>query len=40
MAEIVVGPALYAFGFLVLVLAGITSSLDPRAVWDRLEIRR
>jgi paraquat-inducible protein A len=39
MAEIVVGPALYAFGFLVLVLAGITASLDPRTVWDRLEIR-
>jgi len=38
-AEIIVGAALYAFGFLVLVLAGITASLDPRAVWDRLGVR-
>lgn len=39
MAEIIVGTALYAFGFLVLVLAGITASLDPRSVWDRLGVR-
>ena len=38
MADILVGPALYAFAFLILVLAGITSSLDPHEIWDRLEV--
>jgi len=39
MADIVVGLALYAFGFLILVLAGISSALDSNAVWERLDIR-
>ncbi|MBU1002471.1 MAG: paraquat-inducible protein A [Proteobacteria bacterium] len=38
-AEIIVGLAMYAFGFLILVLAGITASLDPNTVWERLEVR-
>ncbi|BBD07555.1 paraquat-inducible protein A [Desulfovibrio ferrophilus] len=38
-AEIIVGLALYAFGFLILILAGISSSLDPNEVWKRLEAR-
>ncbi|WP_461210206.1 paraquat-inducible protein A [Desulfocurvus sp. DL9XJH121] len=36
MADILIGPALYAFAFLILVLAGITSSLDQKDVWDRM----
>lgn len=38
-AEIIVGPALWSFAFLILVLAGITASLDPHTVWERLEPR-
>lgn len=38
-AEIIVGLALYAFACLILVLAGISSSLDPNTVWERLEPR-
>lgn len=36
MADILLGPALYAFASLILILAGITSSLDPQDIWDRL----
>lgn len=35
-ADILVGPAMYAFGFLILILAGVTASLDPQAVWERV----
>lgn len=38
MADILVGPALYAFAFLILVLAGITSSMDPHDIWDRIKV--
>lgn len=40
MAEVVPGPSLFAFVALILVLAGAMSSLDPAAVWERLEVRR
>jgi paraquat-inducible protein A len=40
LAEVVPGLALWAFGGLILVLAGALSSLDPEAVWERLEVRR
>jgi paraquat-inducible protein A len=40
LAEVVPGLALWAFGGLIVVLAGALSSLDPEAVWERLEIRR
>jgi len=39
MAEILIGPALYAFAFLILILTGITASLDPHDIWDRLEVK-
>lgn len=39
-AEIIVGLALYCFAFLILLLAGISASLDPNAIWERLEVRR
>jgi len=35
-ADILVGPAMYAFAFLILALAGVTACLDPHAVWERL----
>ena len=38
-ADILVGPAMYAFSLLILALAGVTASLDPQAVWERLEVR-
>ncbi len=38
-ADILVGPAMYAFALLILALAGVTASLDPQAVWERLEVR-
>ena len=37
MAQVVPGLALWAFGGLILVLAGALASLDPEAVWERLE---
>ncbi len=40
MAEVVPGLALWAFGALIVVLAGALASLDPEAVWERLEVRR
>jgi paraquat-inducible protein A len=39
MAEVVPGPSLFAFVALIAVLAGAMSSLDPAAVWERLETR-
>ena len=40
LAEVVPGLALWAFGGLIVVLAGALSSLDPEAVWERLGVRR
>jgi paraquat-inducible protein A len=40
MAEVVPGLALWAFALLIVVLAGAMSSLDPHAVWERLEVGR
>ena len=40
MASVVVGPALYSIGALVLVLAAANSAFNPRDVWSRLPIRR
>jgi paraquat-inducible protein A len=40
MAEVVPGLALWAFGGLIVVLAGALASLDPEAIWERLEARR
>lgn len=40
MASVVVGPALYSIGALVLVLAAMNSSFSARDVWTRLPIRR
>jgi paraquat-inducible protein A len=40
MAEVVPGLALWAFGGLIVVLAGALASLDAEAVWERLEVRR
>jgi paraquat-inducible protein A len=40
MADVVPGLALWAFGGLIVVLAGALATLDPEAVWERLEPRR
>lgn len=40
MASVLPGLALWAFGALIVVLAGAMASLDPEAVWERLEVRR
>jgi paraquat-inducible protein A len=37
MAQVVPGLALWAFALLIVVLAGAMASLDPEAVWERLE---
>ena len=39
MAAVVVGPALYSIGLLILVLAAANSAFNPRDVWTRLPIR-
>jgi paraquat-inducible protein A len=39
MAEVVPGLALWAFAFLIVVLAAALSSLEPQEVWERLEAR-
>lgn len=39
MAQVVPGLALWAFAGLIFVLAGAVASLDPEAVWERLEVR-
>lgn len=36
MAEVIVGPALYAFTLLIFVLAAAMAALEPRVLWDRL----
>jgi paraquat-inducible protein A len=38
MASVVVGPALYSIGALILVLAAANSAFNPREVWTRLPI--
>ncbi len=40
MATIVPGLAIWAFGLLMLVLAGAMSSFDPESVWERVEVLR
>jgi len=40
MASVVVGPALYSIGALILVLAAANSAFNPRDVWTRLPIDR
>jgi paraquat-inducible protein A len=40
MATIVPGLAIYAFGLLMLVLAGAMASFDPESVWERVEALR
>ncbi len=40
MASVVVGPALYSIGALILIVAAANSAFDPRDVWTRLPIRR
>jgi paraquat-inducible protein A len=40
LADVVPGLALWAFGGLIVVLAGALASLDPETVWERLEVRR
>lgn len=37
MADVVPGLAIWAFSLLIVVLAGAMASLDPEAVWERLE---
>jgi paraquat-inducible protein A len=39
MATVVVGPALYSIGMLILILAAANSAFNPRDVWTRLPIR-
>lgn len=39
MAEVIPGPSLFAFVALIVALAGAMASLDPVAVWERLEAR-
>jgi paraquat-inducible protein A len=39
MAQVVPGLALWAFTLLIVVLAGANASLDPEALWERLEAR-
>ena len=38
MAEIVPGLAIWSFAVLIIVLAGASASLDPRAVWQRVPV--
>jgi len=40
MAAVVPGVALYSVGALILVLAAINASFDPREVWSRLPVRQ
>ena len=40
LASVVVGPALYSIGALILALAAANSAFSPREVWSRLPIRR
>jgi paraquat-inducible protein A len=38
MADIVPGIAIWSFGLLIVVMAGVTAALDPRIVWDRVGV--
>ena len=38
MASIVPGISMYAFAALIVVIAAAAASLDPRIVWDRVEV--
>lgn len=40
MAEIVPGLAIWSFAVLIVVLAGASATLDPRAVWDHVPVSR
>ena len=40
LADVVPGLALWAFAALIVVLAGALSTLDPEAIWERIEVRR
>ena len=40
MAAVVVGPALYSIGALILVLAWANSAFNPRDVWSRIPVER
>lgn len=40
LAAVVVGPALYSIGALILVLAAANSAFNPHDVWSRLPVRR
>ena len=40
MGKIIPGLALWSFALLIVILAAATASLDPRAVWERVEYRR
>ena len=36
-ATVIPGPALYAFSLLILVMAALSASLDPKLIWQRLD---
>jgi len=38
MAEIVPGISIWAFALLIPIVAAAMSALDPRVVWDRVEV--
>ena len=38
-ATVIPGPAMYAFGLLILVLTALSVSLDPHLIWHRLDPR-
>ena len=40
MANVVPGLALWSFGVLIITLAAAVAALDPRIVWDRIEVPR
>lgn len=40
MASIVPGTAIFAFAALIFVLAAAATTLEPRLVWERIEVRR
>jgi paraquat-inducible protein A len=40
MAQIIPGLALWSFALLIFVLAGAAAALDPRVIWERVEVGR
>jgi paraquat-inducible protein A len=40
MAEIIPGVALWAFGLLIITLSWANSTLEPRVIWERVEVLR